>query len=516
MISGMKNAPINKKTLGLAIISGIFLFLSFPKYNVGFLAWLALVPLLLALKNKSIFQSLIIGFITGLTYYIGIIYWITPVVVNYGYLPYWLGLMLMFLLAAYLSIYVAIFSAGVTYFRKKNIIDMISAPFLWTTLEYIKSHLLTGFPWENLAYSQYHYKAVIQIVDVTGIYGLTFVIVLINAILNDFLSDKQTQKGIIKQFVVGCLIFVIVYGYGVFRIEEIVRINSLSNDQEILLVQGNIDQNLKWSPKYQEETINIYNNLTKKENINPGALIVWPETSTPFFFQDIDEKHFSVASIAKSTKSWLLFGSPSYKQEVNRKFNFYNSAFLLSRDGSICGQYNKVHLVPYGEYVPLRKVFPFINKLTAGIGDFQSGESFYPLNMGSHLLGVLICYEGILPEASRTYKINGAELLVNITNDAWFGETSAPYQHLSMTVFRAVENRLYLIRAANTGISAIVDPTGRVIGQTCLFEKETLKGKVKFLKTATCYEKYGDVFAYIVIILTMIFFVYSIKKVKEK
>jgi apolipoprotein N-acyltransferase len=508
----MKNVSINKKTLVLTILSGIFLFLSFPKYGVGFLAWIALVPLLLALKNKSILQSLIIGFITGLTYYIGIIYWIAHVIVNYGYLPYWSALLIMLLLAAYLSVYVAIFSAGVSYFRKKNITDLISAPCLWVILEYIKSHLLTGFPWENLAYSQYLYRVVIQIVDVTGIYGLAFIIVLINVILNDFLSEEQTQRSVIKEFVLGCLIFVIVYGYGVFRIEDVETRDILSDNQEILLVQGSIDQNLKWFPKYQEETINIYKNLTGKENIKPGGLVVWPETATPFFFQDIDEKHLRVASVAKNSEGWLLFGSPSYKQDADKKLNFYNSAFLLSPDGKVRGQYNKVHLVPYGEYVPLRKIFPFINKLTVGIGDFKNGKGFYPLNMGLHPLGVLICYEGILPEASRMYKKNGAELLVNITNDAWFGETSAPYQHLSMTVFRAVENRLYLVRAANTGISAIINPTGLVVGQTGLFEKETLKGTVKFSKIPTCYEKYGDIFIYFVIILTMLLFVYSRKK----
>jgi apolipoprotein N-acyltransferase len=513
----MKDASISKKTFALAVLSGIFLFLSFPRYSVGFLAWFALAPLLLALKNKSILASLGIGFITGLTYYIGIIYWISHVIVTYGHLPCWLGLVIMLLLASYLSIYVALFSAGVAYFRKNNISDMLSAPLLWTTLEYIKSHLLTGFPWENLAYSQYLYKAVIQIVDITGIYGLTFVIVFINVILNDCLSSEKTQKVIVKEFIAGCVVFTVLYGYGVFRIEEVRQRIITSDNLEVLLVQGNIDQSVKWSPKYQVETINIYENLTRAENINPGGLIVWPETACPFFFQDIDEKHLRITDIAKDAKSYLLFGSPSYKRDGKNQLIYYNSAFILSPRGNILGRYNKVHLVPYGEYVPLRSIFPFIDKLTAGIGDFQSGEGFYPLSIGSHSLGTLICYEAILPEASRIYKKNGAELLINITNDAWFGETSAPYQHLSMTLFRAIENRLYLIRAANTGISAIIDPIGRVVDRTRLFEKDNLKGTVKFSKIPSCYSKYGDIFVRLIILTTILLFIYSIKRtVKEK
>jgi len=158
-----------------------------------------------------------------------------------------------------------------------------------------------------------------------------------------------------------------------------------------------------------------------------------------------------------------------------------NSAFLLRPDGVPAGRYDKVHLVPYGEYVPLRKIFPFIGKLVVGVGDFRPGEGFHPIRGEGWNLGVLICYEGIFPEAARAYKREGATLLVNITNDAWFGRTSAPYQHLSMTVFRAVETRLYLVRAANTGISAIVDPAGKILSRTPIFERAVLKGEVKII-----------------------------------
>ena len=207
-----------------------------------------------------------------------------------------------------------------------------------------------------------------------------------------------------------------------------------------------------------------------------------------------------ILDVARISGDWLLFGSPSYQKDCDGDagcVSFLNSAFLLSPQGSIVGRYDKVHLVPYGEYVPLRKMFPFISKLVVGVGDFRSGEGYNPLTMDGHKLGVLICYEGIFPEASRAYKRMGADLLVNITNDAWFGRTSAPYQHLSMTVFRAVENRLYIARSANTGISAIIDPTGRIVAQTELFERTALRNTIRFINNKTFYSVYGDVFVLI-------------------
>ncbi len=182
-----------------------------------------------------------------------------------------------------------------------------------------------------------------------------------------------------------------------------------------------------------------------------------------------------------------------------------NSAFLVNPDGVVAGRYDKVHLVPYGEYVPLKQLFPFIGKLVEGIGDFRSGDDYIPLADGKRRYGVLICYEGIFPEGARAYKKQGADLLVNITNDAWFGTSSAPYQHLSMTVFRAVETRLFLVRAANTGVSAIIDPTGSMISRTTLFERNVLQGSVKFIDKKTFYAAYGDIFVYICLITLVVY-----------
>jgi apolipoprotein N-acyltransferase len=515
---GLRGAGIDRRTIFWALLSGFLLVLSFPKFGTGLLAWVAFIPLLHALQEKKPYQGFITGFLTGLTAYIGIIYWIAYVVVHYGYLPLPVGIAVMLLLSAYLALYVALFAAGVVYFHARGVSPILAAPLLWTSLEYAKSHLLTGFPWENLGYSQYLFTPLIQAADITGVFGLSFVIVFVNVVIYDVFhfwhSRRERKRGlrrITAEVIAGCLVLLILVGYGIFRIRDVEKSLDQAPQMPVSLIQGNIDQSVKWRPDFQQETIRIYTTLTRQVAPAGNGLIVWPETATPFFFQDQNEMHREVASLPRLTSDWLLFGSPRYERD-GLDLLFLNSAFLLSPDGRIAGRYDKVHLVPYGEYVPLRRFFPFINKLVAGIGDFRSGPGYEPLIMQadglSRKLGVMICYEGILPEAGRAYRQQGASLLVNITNDAWFGNTSAPYQHLSMTAFRSVENRLYLVRAANTGISAIIDPTGRIKARSALFEKATLAGTVRLMDESTFYSTYGDVFVYgcilgLILILTI-------------
>jgi apolipoprotein N-acyltransferase len=352
-----------------------------------------------------------------------------------------------------------------------------------------------------MAYSQHLNRHLIQAVDITGTYGITFIIILVNVVIYDVLSKRFRGRWVRGEVALCCIVMLGIFYYGHIRTGQIDEVSRAAETMDITVVQGNIDQSVKWNPDFQNDTINAYKNLSlEKRPASPG-LTVWPETAAPFFFQDTNKMHSEILDVARTSEDWLLFGSPSYQRDCNDGdagcVSFLNSAFLLSPQGKILGRYDKVHLVPYGEYVPLRKMFPFINKLVVGVGDFRSGEGYNPLTINDHKLGVLICYEGIFPEASRAYKMMGADLLVNITNDAWFGKTSAPYQHLSMTVFRAVENRLYIVRSANTGISAIIDPTGRIVAQTELFERTTLRDTIKFINSKTFYSIYGDVFVLI-------------------
>ena len=509
------NKALTWEAIFLAAASGVLLFLSFPKYGSGLMAWIALIPLFRAMKGViSIRQGLLLGFITGLVCHVGLIYWITYVVVNYGYLPVYLGIILTLLLACYLSFYTAVFAAGIVFFRQKIALYII-APVLWICLEYCKSHLLTGFPWENLGYSQYLNQYLIQFADVSGVFGLSFLIVLVNAAFFEVFAIADKSK---KKFVLPAVVILIIAGvliYGVQRSRQIDKVLHNAAQIEVSLIQGNIDQSIKWNEGFQKETINIYEQLSLQNVPAKGGLVVWPETALPFNYQDANNLQKQVRDISLKAKSWFIFGSTSYENSKDDT-NYYNSAYLLSPAGEIAGKYNKVHLVPYGEYVPLRNVFPFINKLTAGMGDFSAGAGYYPLAIDNRKIGILICYEGILPFAARSYKKEGAELLVNITNDAWFGATSAPFQHFSMSVFRAVETRLYLVRAANTGISAIINPQGKIVAQTNIFEKSALKENIKYSNIQTIYVQYGDVLVFVCFGLVVFFFCVNFIKREDK
>ena len=493
----------------LAAASGVLLFLSFPKYGSGYLSWIALIPLFWAVRGTiSVRQGLLLGFITGMVFHIGLIYWITYVIVNYGYLPIYLGIIIMLLLASYLSLYIAVFTAGIVFFRQK-IALYFTAPVLWICLEYGKSYLLTGFPWENLGYSQYLNHYLVQFADVSGVFGLSFLIVLVNATFCEVIFKKSK-----KEFIFAAAVILIIAGiliYGVNRSKQIDIVLQNAAGIEVSLIQGNIEQSVKWNDGFQKETIDIYEHLSLQKAPAKGSLIVWPETALPFNYQDVNNFQKQVRDISVKTKSWFIFGSTSY-DKLKADTDYYNSAYLLSPDGEVKGRYDKVHLVPYGEYVPLRNIFPFIKKLTAGMGDFSSGTGYHPLTVDNKKIGILICYEGILPLAARSYKKEGAELLVNITNDAWFGATSAPFQHFSMAVFRAVETRLYLVRAANTGISAVVDPQGRIIAQTNIFEKASLKENVKYSSIQTIYIQYGDILVIVCFLLVVFYFIFVLLK----
>ncbi|MDD5232541.1 MAG: apolipoprotein N-acyltransferase [Syntrophales bacterium] len=483
--------------LGLALLSGLLLFLSFPKFGSGIFAWIALVPLLRSLKGISPNAALAQGFTAGIVYNIGIVYWVTYVIANYGDLPFYASVLAMVLLASALSCYVALFAAGTAWMKKRGIPEFLSAPVLWTGIEFAKGYLFTGFPWENLAYSQHAFPLFIQITDITGTYGLSFLIVLVNAAVLDLLFSGATRRRVLAQTAVAVLLVAGTAVYGYIRQGEIDRIAAAGEERTVALIQGNIDQSIKWNPEFQEETLEIYRELSLAAiRTNPSPeLIVWPETATPFFFQNEDQRQRRITDISIVGKSHLLLGSPSFRREGGME-NCQNSAFMVSPDGRITGRYDKVHLVPFGEYVPLRESCPILTKIVAGVGDFLPGSGFNPLQMGPLRAGVLICYEAVFPDIGAAYARAGAQFFINITNDAWFGRTSAPYQHLTMAAFRAVENRRYLVRAANTGISAVIGPTGAIESASGLFERTVLKGRFRAMSVKTFYTEYGDVFAY--------------------
>ena len=383
----------------------------------------------------------------------------------------------------------------------------IAAPAIWTALELARTYIFSGFPWALLGYSQYPFLPVIQISDITGVYGVSFLIVFANASLSELLFQRRRY---VPAIVAACVIvLVIVYGYVRLQADE------QPGGFNISVVQGNIEQDKKWDPAYQQQTIAVYKRLTLQALTQHPDLVVWPETSTPFYFdgQDPRERKMSadLREFVKANKVPLLFGSPTYEIRQPRNVLLRNSAFLLDGNGALAAKYDKFHLVPFGEYIPFKSVLFFVEKMVQAIGDFATGTDYTVMAVkngsaspGEMRLSTVICYEIIFPDLVRQFVGRGAGIVTTITNDAWFGKTSAPYQHFSMAVFRAVENRVPVARAANTGVSGFVDSKGRVLAVSNIFTEAYVTRTLKPGGTRTFYTKFGDVFSYLCCIISVI------------
>ena len=477
------------KTTCFSALSGLLLACSFPLPDYHLLAWLGLIPLIMVMPKRP-FKS---GFVAGVVFFAVTLYWLNIVMTTYGHLPVMLSFLLYLLLAAYLAFYWAIATWAACRLKEfRGYSFALTLPVFWVALEFLREFLLTGFPWATLGYSQHDWLPMVQSADLFGVYGLSYLIVLCNAALAEcfLLKSRGPSQGWPgKALAVAIVLLLGNYAYGVWCLQQ--NLDTRAESLNVAVVQGNIPQDLKWRPESQISTVQTYRDLSlRAEQDGAKDLIVWPEAAMPFYFQDGGPLADSVTGLAAEAKTALLFGSPAYRRDSGT-LRYLNSAFLLSPTAEEQGRSDKIHLVPFGEYVPLGKFLPFVNKLVAGIGDYSPGE-INPLPIGSHNLGVLICYEVVFPELAREYVRQGSDLLVNITNDAWFGKSSAPWQHLAMARFRAIENRVWVARAANTGISAFIAPSGRVVKQTGLFETAFLSAEVGLGAQPKLYSHMGD------------------------
>ena len=492
-----------KKNIAWAILSGVLLTGAFPKIGLDWLAWIALVPLLYAIKDLSAGTSFRVGFITGLVHFLTLLYWLVPVMRTYGYLPMYLSVSVLVLLAAFLALFIALFSTALSAVGRKPAGCLTLIPLIWVALEYIRSFIFSGFPWELLGYSQYNRLQLIQISDILGVYGLSALIAFVNGAifitLLHIVKRRWQHTNITKRLAAGSIIALILAvaltgSYGHWRLKAIDRLITIAPKTRISVIQGNIDQAVKWDPAFQIETIKKYNQLSSSVSKLQPDLIVWPESATPFYFlYDVAPSEMVIEGIRQTGTDYLI-GSPSFVR-TDGVVQYYNSAYLIIPEEKTLGKYDKTHLVPFGEYVPFKKWLPFLGKIVAQVGDFRAGKVGKTLPWRKEQLGVQICYEIIFPGLSRAMAKNNASILVNITNDAWFGKTSGPYQHFSMTVFRAVENRRSLARSANTGISGFIDPAGRILASTDLLQDVVATQMVPMLKERSIYTQIGDLFA---------------------
>ncbi len=500
---------VKKTDILTAAASGALLITGFQPLDYSLVTWFALVPLLIAVRDKSARTSLLLGTLAGLVFFLGTIYWVSHSMYVYGNLPAAASFLILFLLCLYLALYTGVFALLFNFLsRRSSAPALLTVPVLWVALEYIRTYALTGFPWALLGYSQYKLLPVIQIADITGVYGVSFLVAALNGAVFDVFSCRQKSHGmrppagwpLAAAAIVYAVAVTMVFFYGVEKLKKAGNWQGF----RVAVVQGNIEQDKKWNVKFQREVIDTYKRLTIRAAKTAPQIIVWPETALPFIFGYNKELTEEFVSFQKGLGTYLLFGTVIVKNIGADESMMSNSAVLLSPEGNIVSIYDKIHLVPYGEYVPLRRFFPFIEKLTAGTGDFLAGKETVVMKTPYAKIGNLICYEIIFPGLVRKFAGRGADVLVTITNDAWFGRTSAPYQHFAMAVFRAVENRVPVIRAANTGISGFIDSRGRITGKSDIFVEAVLTEEIACGDGKSIYTRYGDIFAYSCILVSVL------------
>lgn len=490
----------------LAVSSGLLMALAFPPWELGWLAGLALAPLVAALHGTTERAALGLGFLSGLAFYLAAIWWVIHTMTTFGGLPLPLSLLALLLLAAVLAAYPAAFAGLLQAGRIRLGLAPAWVPpaaaILWTALEVGRTYLFSGFPWLLLGTSQYRQPTLRLLASLCGVYGISALLAWVGAAAGEggrlVLAGRgkggRTRTALLLGLPAAALLAAAV-GYGQLLWRDPAQGPAL----RVGLLQGNIDQAVKWERGYQTATLAIYEELARQAAAGGAELIVWPETAIPFFLRHDGDLGPRVTTFVAATGVPMLVGSP----DLGPDRRFYNTAFLVGADGSLGGRYDKRHLVPFGEYVPLQPLLFFLERLVVGIGDFGRGAEASLLGTGPARFGVMICYEVIFPAEVREFAARGAAFLVNITNDAWFGETGAPAQHLAMAAMRAVETGSYLVRAANTGITAVIAPSGEIRAATRIFTRTALVAPIRLRQETTPYVRHGDLLAWGAVLATI-------------
>lgn len=510
----------------LAGLSGILLILSFPSFNLFPLAWISLIPLLIALQSTSNWKSAFLhGYLTGAIFFLGLVYWIALL---YPFANIFLTTFACMLLAAYLAVYFGIFSAllhGLPWKSGLPFIFVVAA--IWTGLEWVRSWFLTGFPWGSMGYTQWNNLPAIQIASFTGVHGVSFIVVLLNATIADLLhtylawkksASRPDQSGSSEQdftfhvsrFIFSHLIPIVLViaclAYGAHVLSKPVDATS---DVKIALTPGNVPQLEKWDPAHWSQIFERYMNLVKAANAEEPDLIILPETALrgEIFAFEGNVYIKKLKEILADQQIYLLAGLTDYTAAPK----IYNSVYLLSPASEKLSSYSKMHLVPFGEYVPITRHLPNFIQLSSGFEPGKSIDLFPIPHTENSQMGVVICFESVFPDLFRKFVKKGASVMGILTNDAWFDGTAAPEQHLAMTPLRAVENRIAVFRCANGGISCIIDALGRTI-TTPITASETENFLVETVPLrdhgGTVYTRYGDWFPILCFLVSVLLILY--------
>jgi len=502
----------SRLSLALASASGVLLALSFPKFGHPALAWIALAPLLVALPRVTLGRAFLLGLTTGAIYFTGTLYWITRVMVIYGNLAPWVGVLINAALIVYQAAFPAFFALIVcrlaaAYGRRA----LMASPLVWVAAEMGRTYVMTGFPWVLLGYSQTSVLPIAQLASLFGVYGVSMLVASVSAGLAlpwrppAFGGSHAAEGDRFPRWAPLAAALVVVFTVAVWGSHRaaVAEWSHAGTPIRVGMIQGNIAQDEKIQPARAAAIFQEYIRMTRQAIREGAEFVVWPESSTPFRFEDDPLGALQIRTLAQQARVSILFGSDQFVRGANgAPTTFYNSAFMVRPDGTTGGVYRKMHLVPFGEYVPMQKMLFFAAPLVQAVSDFSAGDEATLLPVDGHLVSTAICYEVVYPALVRRFVTGGSEMLTTITNDAWFGPTSAPYQHFEQASMRAIEEGRYLVRSANTGVSGIVDPYGRVLARSPIYEPAVLVGDARFLNTSTFYARHGDILAYASVVVT--------------
>ena len=503
----------------LIVLSAILQVIIFPLPGIYILSWFALTPLIFALQRArpageleiagstrlrpaTPVQGFLLGYACGILWYAGTCYWIYNTMRQYGGLSAPEALLALFLFCCYLGLYhglfgllVSLLAASGRDFRR----PLVMAPFLWVAVELARTRI-TGFPWNLLGIAQVDNLALCRIAASTGVYGISFEIALVNvALAAAFLVPREKR---------GAMLAAALAAAAVLQAGRLVDAPPAKADHAALLVQQNIPVSAEWTPASLQQTLNELTELTVKSvAASPMKidLVVWPESPAAFFTNDPRFRD-AVSAMARDTKTWTVVGSIGTSPTAgtgSQTSPIFNSAAWISPRGDWTARYDKIHLVPFGEYLPFPTLFSFAGGLTKEVGEFQHGTTRSPLEGGEQRLGVFICYESIFPDEVRQFADRGAQVFVNISNDGWYGDSGAYAQHLNQTRMRAIENDVWLLSATDTGVTAAVDPWGRVVARLARKQRATLIAPYALTSVTTFYTRHGDWFAYACAIISI-------------
>ena len=525
---------IHRNAWGLVLLSAALQVVIFPLPGLYGLAWVAVAPLLVAILRArspetlqlqldgrleparllpaTPWQGFVLGYVCGIWWFAGTCYWIFDTMHRYGGLPVPAAALALILFCMYVGLYHGMFGlllALVVGYTPKHAGSgasirrgLVAVPFLWVTVEFARTRI-TGFPWELLGYSQTGNFALTRIATLVGVYGLSFEIVLVNSVFaSAFLAPKGRRKWLLTA---ACAVALIL------QAGRFVAPPTVATDHMALLVQPNIPilEGSMWTREYFQDTLRDLTALS----LHPAGekadqhydLIVWPESPAPFYTNDPLFRD-AVSALARQSRTWVVTGSIGITPMMHgggENSQIFNSAVVVSSQGEWVGRYDKVHLVPFGEYLPFPKLFAFAGGLTKEVGEFQQGRTHTPLDAAGARWGTFICYESIFPDEVREGPREGAQVLLNISNDGWYGDSGAWKQHLQQTEMRAIENDRWLLAGANTGKTASIDPYGRIVATIPRKMRAALGAPYALISGTTFYTRHGDWFAYLCAIISV-------------